>query len=178
MGHELRWFQHPFDHFFVDNAFEDYAAMIRNLPPLDQYRKYSDKYPNRYLYDCADPFWRTVVERFYDAHGSRIRVQLCRDLPGYSIGPHTDGKKEYSTILYYLAQDDTQPHLGTSVYTPRHDGFTCDGSRHHERDDFDVLFTVPYLPNTGFGFIRSDNSFHGVDPTTAVRDIMQISIWR
>lgn len=177
----INWNSDPFKWFYEEESFspEKYEEMIKNLPDFSKYRKYNDLYPNRYLFDTTtDSFWSGVCNDFRVKFGVNIRVQLCHDLPGYSIGPHTDGKKEISTILYYLAKDDKDKHLGTSVYTPKNKDFTCDGKKHHPREYFDLLFTAEYKPNTAFGFIRSDNSFHGVEPTDKERDLIQVSVWR
>lgn len=178
----VEWKTDPFRYFYLENVFSDefYAEILFNIPDLSRYHRYNDKYANRYLYNIneTDTFWSKIDRMFRDVYGENIRVQLCKDLAGYSIGPHTDGKKEVSTILFYLPKyGDKQDH-GTSVYTPKDKDFACDGSKHHSREGFDLLFTAPYKPNTAFGFIRSDNSFHGVEPTTKERDLMQVSVWR
>jgi hypothetical protein len=177
----IKWNKDPFEWFYLENVFpeEFYWTMIRRLPFLMDYRQYNSLYPNRYLYDTSkDDFWRSVDSMFREVYGNNIRVQLCRDLPGYKIGPHTDGKREIKTILFYLAEDDTQKHLGTSVYVPKDKDFRCDGTKHHEFDKFDLLFTAEYKPNTAFGFVRSDNSFHGVEAATNERNLIQVSVWR
>lgn len=43
---------------------------------------------------------------------------------------------------------------------------TADGGPHHVRENFTRVVTAPYLPNSLFGFIRTDNAFHGVEPVT------------
>lgn len=164
----------PYEWFHITDAFDNYQDILDNLPGNDEYEQYKT-YPKRFLYSCKDSFWSSIVQSFKDLLGPNTRVQLCRDFEGYSIGPHTDGS-EKSTILYYLARDDKNPHLGTSIYVPKEEGFTCDGKKHHPVNKFNKVKTVPYLPNTGFGFIRSNNSFHGVETTDSVRDVLQISI--
>ena len=44
------------------------------------------------------------------------------------------------------------------------------GSTHHKREQFDLLLTMPYRPNTVFAFLKTPNSFHGVEPVLA-RDV-------
>lgn len=177
----VEWNTEPYSWFYQTEVFspELYQDMQTYLPDLSEYRRYNDKYPNRYLFDTnKHGFWARVAELFKEVYGQNIRVQLCRDLGGYAIGPHTDGRKETQTILFYLPKDDSMPQLGTSVYIPKDPSFTCDGTKHHDFDQFDKLFTAEYKPNTCFGFIRSNNSFHGVEPSNNERNLMQISIWR
>jgi hypothetical protein len=176
------WKTDPFRYFYLENVFSDefYAEILFNLPDLSRYRKYGGPYKLRYLYTITetDTFWSKIDRMFRDVYGDNIRVQLCKDLPGYSIGPHTDGKEEFSTVLFYLPKyADKQDH-GTTVYAPKGKNFTSDGTKHLAREKFDVLFTAQFKPNTAFGFIRSDNSFHGVEPTTKERDLIQVSVWR
>lgn len=174
---KLEWLNDPFDYFLMEEVFpeEMYKEMMDRLPPDSEYHQYNEKYKNRYLYDMEDKFWSQVVEYFENMHGGNIRVQMCRDFPGYTIGPHTDGKKEYSTELYYLT--DKEYDCGTCIYVPKQHGFTSDGRSHLELSGFTRHSRAPYKPNSGMGFIRSDNSFHGVEPTDIVRNLIQVSIW-
>jgi len=175
------WHKEPFEWFYQTNVFSDefYSEILHNLPDLSRYRKYGGPYKLRYLFDMAgqDTFWNKVLSMFICVFGNNIRVQLCRDLPGYKISPHTDGQEEIETILIYLPKYGAVGQ-GTSVYVPKNKGFTSDGTKHHDRALFDLLFTTEYKPNSAFGFIRSDNSFHGVEPTTQTRDLIQVSVWR
>lgn len=177
---ELDWQNDPYVWCYQEGVWEPefYREMIESLPPFDKYRQYNNIYPNRFLYPARDGIWGEVEKQFIDLFGEKIRVQLCRDKPGYSIGPHTDGQKERMTLLFYLAKDDSHPGVGTSVYVPVKHDFICDGKTHHEFADFRKLWTARYVPNSMFGFVRSDNSFHGVEPSPIVRDLIQVSVWR
>lgn len=177
----VEWKTEPYEYFYQTEVFSPqfYKDMLLALPDTSRYQRYNSKYPNRYLYDTRKSlFWSMVTDMFYSLLGENIRVQLCRDLGGYSIGPHTDGKKETHTLLFYLAKDGSRPQIGTSVFVPKDRSFICDGSKHHEFDKFDKLFTAPFVPNACFGFRRSDNSFHGVEASTNERNLMQVSVWR
>lgn len=164
---------HPYRWDRLTNCFENYQELLSNLPKDEEYTQYK-LYPNRTIYKINGGFWGELEEVFKRVFGN-CRVQLCRDFPGYSIGPHTDGGRDKETFLFYLAKDDSKPHLGTSIY--KRDGFTCDGSKHHPREGFELFKTVPYLPNTGFRFWRTNNSFHGVELTDSVRDVLQVNIY-
>ncbi len=175
---EAEVFTDPYEHYDIKNWASDeyYKQMIDNLPPFQDYRQYSTKYENRYLYPMTSYFWKGVEAEFYRAFSARMRVQMCRDLPGYSIGPHTDGKKETHTYLFYLTPEEVEG-AGTCVFVPDDRDFTCDGTKHHGFDGFTKIKQARYAPNRAFGFKRSDNSFHGVEPVDIERNLIQVSIW-
>jgi hypothetical protein len=87
-----------------------------------------------------------------------------KDLSDYSIGPHTDHPIRVLTLLFYLPFTNELSHLGTSVYHPRNISFECEGFHHYPFQDFIRLFTAPFHPNSMFGFIKTNRSFHGVEP--------------
>jgi hypothetical protein len=89
---------------------------------------------------------------------------LVQDITNYKLGPHTDAQHKVVTMLFYLPADDSQKHLGTSMYLPHDESFRCPGGPHHAREKFSLLHTNPFLPNTMFAFFKTDNSFHGVEP--------------
>jgi hypothetical protein len=149
--------------------------MLKHLPKDDEYTKYN-LYPNRTIYHIQDGFWAEIEDEFKTLFGDRMRLQLCRDFPGYEIGPHTDGGRDLETYLFYLAKDFSHPELGTSLF--ERPGFHCDGSKHHSFDDFTYIKTIPYFPNTGFHFWRTGKSFHGVRRTNQVRNVLQLNIYR
>ena len=69
-------------------------------------------------------------------------------------------------------------HLGTSIYRPR-SPFTCDGGPHYPFDPFERIKTTRFAPNTLFMFVKSDISFHGVEPISdpgVERDLLLYSI--
>lgn len=87
-----------------------------------------------------------------------------RDTKNYTLGPHTDSPLKIMTSLFYIPQLPSNPLLGTSIYTPKVAGFKCPGGKHHDFQGFQLLKTVPYVPNKMFAFAKSDTSFHGVEP--------------
>src|SRR6185369_1519735 len=82
-------------------------------------------------------------------------------------------------LLIYLAPDDTAEHLGTSLYRPKDPSFSCPESKHHPFEDFIRVKTAPYKPNSMLAFMRSDISFHGLEPLSETdvesegRDVIQ-----
>lgn len=93
-------------------------------------------------------------------------VLLVEDITRYSLGPHTDAAHKVITMLFYLPKDESQKHLGTSIYVPRDPSFRCPGGPHHPHEDFERVLTMPFMPNALFAFFKTDNSFHGVEPLT------------
>lgn len=100
---------------------------------------------------------RTDLEFFSEA-------LLVQDLTNYKLGPHTDSPRKVVTMLFYLPVDESQAHMGTSIYLPNDGNFRCPGGPHHRREEFMRLHTNPFLPNSMFAFFKTDNSFHGVEP--------------
>lgn len=111
-----------------------------------------------------EKFGCQIKERF-GVHYDRVKfsstAELVRDRTNYSIGPHTDHPIRVLTLLFYFPSSKTQAHLGTSVYEPLDPSFECEGFAHHPFAGFKKLYTAPFLPNSLFGFIKSNRSFHG-----------------
>jgi hypothetical protein len=93
----------------------------------------------------------------------QVQCQLVRDFSNYSIAPHTDTPRKLVSLLFYLPPDLSMRSLGTSIYVPNDPAFRCEGTVHHSFADFKRVTTMPYLPNSLFGFFKTDNSFHGVE---------------
>ena len=108
-----------------------------------------------------------------------VEAQFIRHRAGYFLGPHSDLYTKLVVVLFYLAPDDSLGHLGTSLYRPKDPGFTCPDSKHYPFDDFVNVKTAPYKRNSLLAFLRSDRSFHGLDPLSELdvaggpRDLIQ-----
>jgi hypothetical protein len=108
-------------------------------------------------------------------------ILLVRDLASYALGPHSDSPSKLVSLLFYMPEDDSRPHLGTALYMPKDRQFTCPGGPHHKFDKFDHVATMPYCPNTLFAFPKTTTSFHGVQPLPAGasdRDLLQYDLRR
>lgn len=92
---------------------------------------------------------------------------LVHDRTRYALGPHTDSPAKVVSLLFYLPADERLAQYGTSIYLPKDPGFTCPGGPHHGFEGFDRIATMPFVPNALFGFVKTDNSFHGVEPFLA-----------
>jgi hypothetical protein len=112
-----------------------------------------------------------------------VETQLIRHQAGFFLGPHTDLSTKLVVLLIYLPPDDSQQHLGTSLYRPKQSGFLCPESRHYAFDEFVNVKTARYRRNSLLAFERSDRSFHGVEPlgegdvATCHRDLIQYVLY-
>jgi hypothetical protein len=93
-----------------------------------------------------------------------VESQFIRHRAGYFLGPHSDLYTKLVVLLIYLAPDNSAEHLGTSLYRPKDPAFTCPDSKHYPFADFIRVKTAPYKPNSLLAFMRSDISFHGLEP--------------
>ncbi len=120
--------------------------------------------------------------RFKDSLGSLLfhsDAQLIRDLTNYSLGPHVDHPRKVVVVIFYLPTTADRPGLGTSVYVPHDPAAHDDSGRHYAHEQFARVATMPYLPNSAFGFFKTANSFHGVERVSGPgerRDLIQLSI--
>lgn len=118
-------------------------------------------------------FRASLIEKFHETINRRFAGQtvqfseetlLVEDQTHYALGPHTDTPAKVITVLFYLPKDESQSHLGTSIYMPKDRKWTCPGGPHHTYDMFDRVATMPFMPNSMFAFVKTDKSFHGVEP--------------
>jgi hypothetical protein len=120
----------------------------------------------RFLETMIGKFSLYLAHRFGDLRKVRFgrEALLVRDRSTYSLGPHTDTSTKVLSFLFYLPADANRSHLGTSIYLPRDPGFLCAGGPHYGYERFERLLTMPYVPNSLFAFMKTPNSFHGVEP--------------
>jgi len=112
-----------------------------------------------------------LAQRFGDLRSVRFGAEalIVRDRSTYTLGPHTDAPSKALSFLFYLPPDGSMAHLGTSIYVPRDPSFICPGGPHHPFDQFERMLTMPYVPNALFAFMKTPNSFHGVEPIQEAR---------
>ena len=130
-----------------------------------------------------EPFVCDIKARFTEKTSLSIwpNACLCRDWPGYSLGPHTDSNQKVVSLIFYLPENPKSPELGTSLYMPRDPDFKCEGGPHYDVAEFTRVKTIRYMPNTVFGFVKSNTSFHGVEPLSAehrCRDVLLYNIYK
>jgi hypothetical protein len=122
-----------------------------------------------------------IIDRFGEGVNLTFdaQIDLIRDSEKWALDPHTDQSVNIVVILLYLPPDDTTSHLGTSIYTPKNPGFTCEGGKRYRRSEFNCANTLPYLPNSAVGFFKNNSSFHGVESMKKAgdaRNLIQLSV--
>jgi hypothetical protein len=90
-------------------------------------------------------------------------MMLMRDKQTYALNPHMDTPSKAISGLFYMPADESLIMQGTSLYKLKHD-LDIPGGVHLPRDNFELLGTMPYRPNTLFAFPNVPNTFHGVEP--------------
>ena len=140
--------------------------------------------------DLAHAVLHSFADQLQDRFGDKTRwpavsveAELIRHRAGYFLGPHSDANSKLVVLLLYLAPNKCVGHLGTSIYRAKDPDFSCPKSTHYPFEDFVKVKTAPYLPNSLLAFLRSDRSFHGVEPlsvndvTACNRDVIQYVLY-
>jgi hypothetical protein len=95
----------------------------------------------------------------------KVWFYLQSDSSQFTIAPHTQDPSEALVILIYLPQQDNSVRSGTTIYVPESGCERPDmGYARAQRDDFVNVRTAPYLINSGMTFVKTLNSWHGVEP--------------
>lgn len=177
----------PFPHFYAERVFpEDFywsvVDFVKNKTE-GEYRSGVNNYNGRkfalssdipglgfmqsgdFLRHVAKIFREPMRERFGGREGVKFGndLRLIRDGKDYFIGPHTDTPQKVISLLFYLPPDGWNYECGTSLYLPKERDYRCAGGPHYPFELFDRIETMPFLPNTCFGFFKTDYSFHGVE---------------
>ena len=105
---------------------------------------------------------------------SYTKPSLFRDLEGYEIPPHPDGRAKIVTMQLYLPVDRSQLNLGTAVYKRSLTSLKGLFSWHGR---FEKVKQFAFLPNSGYAFAVSNSfsrkSWHGreqLPPGSGVRN--------
>ena len=116
-----------------------------------------------------------------------IRSSLVKDLQKYKLGVHTDTAHKFSTFLFYIPKDNNYSNLGTTLYKPKHDvniNIGEKGNYHasltETKNNFDVVRTLPFKPNSLLLFPRTNQSFHGVEEINSEgieRNLIQLNYY-
>lgn len=177
---------YPYPHFFVHNVFphDFYDELLGALPADIHYQELSKAYPARLITSgiehhqmleqfegayfgeqCLQVFQQQFYERYPNQHRPNFRTEFrfVRDGEGYAIGPHTDAPNKVLSLLFYLPINFDNADCGTGVYIPSDHKKTCSGGPHHKFEGFEEVFRAPFLPNSCFGFWKTDNSWHAVE---------------
>ena len=123
-------------------------------------QKFHNKLQSGQGYRKENIFYKAVYNLYQDFY--KFLENNSKDK--FVLGPHTDMAHRIITLVFYLAEDSEHWQAGTSQYVPRDVMFRCSGGPHYGFGDFKKVATAKFLPNTVFGFFKSDYSFHGVEP--------------
>lgn len=107
------------------------------------------------------------------------QVILCRDIPPYEIGPHTDVPRRIASGILYLSPADAPAAWGTTFFRSSNPRFECSVGRHFDFDGFVPARTIPFRPNRAVVFRRTNRSFHGLQRITGSgrgRDVLLYEI--
>ncbi len=153
----------PFPHFYIEDVFPDgvHQELLNTLPGLSVNRKDTveiEKLGGTWsVVALTKEIGDLISERLGTEKGD-YKSRLVRDPSGYSLGPHTDDPKKVWAFVYYLTGEN-----GTTLFTPKKQGFKHDGLAHLDFNDFNVAKRCEFKPNSMVGFRRTDTSFHGVE---------------
>lgn len=186
----------PYPHLFAKDVFDKdlYEQMVNNLP--ENYIEIAKSrgtmgYPLRYTAPLEGDLWKEVEGMLLDGRLKkhlldRFEIKddnftedilLIRDKEDYSISPHTDIQSKVITALFYLPKV-TSKTGGTQIYVPNKKGFKCTTGKHYPFEHFKSVADFGLVPNTMLAFARSDVSFHGVEKSQNIRDVLLYNIRR
>jgi hypothetical protein len=90
------------------------------------------------------------------------KPSLFRDLDGYEIAPHPDGRSKVVTMQFYLPADRSQLELGTALYVRRLHSLS---GIYSWQGRFQKVKQFEFQPNSGYAFAVSNSwnkkSWHG-----------------
>lgn len=113
-------------------------------------------------------FRDSLEMRFGNKWPDAVTVPIFyRDYPGYRIGEHTDAPYKLVTMQFYLPRDNSQRHLGTSFHL-------------RENNQFKLLKTNDFKPNSAYAFVRTDESWHSVKQLAdheSIRNTLALTIY-
>jgi hypothetical protein len=142
-------------------SFNLYPENIRRLPP--EQREFWTEFTREMTAPCVETAFKVRFKKILEEHCERRLEQiklrpwpmLLRDIAGYKISIHPDAPQKAITTQYYLPVDERQKSLGTVL---------------HERlpsGDFTEVRALPFLPNSGYAFAVTTESWHSVKVMSA-----------
>ena len=162
----------PWDYYYSIRAHLAQATRFEEMPEYPG-RQFSNDLPTWAIAFFSQQRWQQAIcLKFGISPTLTGMIRWTRDVAGYQLAPHTDAQKKVFTALFYMSEVE-QPH-GTSFYTPKDYKTASDGTAKYPREDFLLARMFPFKPNCMLGMLRTNDSWHGVEPITepGVRDIL------
>jgi hypothetical protein len=175
---------YPFPHIMIDDIFPKkfYQELLENIPTIAEFTP-KPKYPGRKtltldeidrLNEKKKKFWEqmemwfksedfsnTLLKKFGITKPGVSDYFLHKDLEDFEVTPHTDVHSKLVTYLFYLPNDDSLSNLGTKILVPKNESSV--GTTKHQRwEDFNIVNSSKYIPNSFLSFTPCENSFHAV----------------
>jgi len=175
---------YPYPHIMIDNIFPEkfYEELLDSIPTIEEFTP-KPKYPGRKtltldeierLNEKKKNFWKQIELWFKSDDFSNLLLKkfgitkpgvsdyfLHKDLEDFEVTPHTDVHSKLVTYLFYLPSDDSLPDLGTKMLVPKNES-SIGITKHQKWEDFSVVNSSKYVPNSFFAFTPCANSFHAV----------------
>jgi len=149
----------------------DYAYALTDVFSAAMIEKIKQEFDSNTIWDKVDlqensprkiiP-WKSesVIEEVYmvfqeleqevsDTFSRQLKLQsvnFWQDSPGYTISPHIDNNRISVAMQIYINQSNYE--AGTEMYK-----------------DHDVIYKLPWVPNTGYILNNTDKSIHGMMTT-------------
>lgn len=192
---------YPYPHFYAENVFDwntydavqEWLDTCQSFRPLDggyAHRTFTDEMPDILKPLDSPKMGQHMIQKFSQQYFERYpnsgrpnlshEWRFIRDEEQYSIGPHTDSPRKVLSLLFYMPTVRASDlDLGTGVYVPDDGKKTCAGGPHYPFDGFSEVFRAPYMANSCFGFWKTSNSWHGVEPIPRKvrRDVLLYNIY-
>lgn len=105
----------------------------------------------------GDGFWTRLHTRAF----------LQRHEQGYRLDAHTDIPSRVATCIFGFPPGPGYEEAGTKLLEPLDPTWRCSGNSHYPVEDFRVVSTAPYAPNTCLVFFKTRHSWHSVSPEAA-----------
>jgi len=131
------------------------------------------------------------VFNFITKINARVSIKISRSQSGSGMAIHRDSKDKILAMLLYFGFSDNidRDYGGTQIYKLNNEGENENHSNPNGLDhfyfshkNFEKIADVKPLSNRLFGFVRNQNSWHGVEPfeidhqTNVYRDTLQINL--
>jgi hypothetical protein len=150
-----------------------YIAELSTLEKDEEDNRRGHLWRDLSVWLLGDAFYELMLQKFRvgiaERFGDGVRLvtdvdaRFVRDFHQYKIHPHTDQPTKLVSLLFYLPADLSLSHHGTVIYRPIDPTMRCEGNTRHSFRLFRKVATMPFAPNSLFGFFKTDHSFHGVE---------------